>query len=192
MLVQHAETELMLAARDGDMAVEQPIREGIVRIIEGFAGQGHSGGSASIVGPRIGWIVGQLLAFEPITPLTGEDGEWVDVTDYTGPSGPVQTQQNRRCSDVFRERRDGGPWVAYRLDRAVWTDWPFARLTPGRGRRLYELGQCSPHHVPLPAGRRRAAPSLEGRALGRPNLGAHAAHAAALITTTRSTTGRTT
>jgi hypothetical protein len=137
-LLEHARHELATAADSDDLAVEQPIAQGIQQIVRGFAEQGHSGGSASIVGPRIGWIVGRLLAHEPITPLTGAPDEWTDVTEQEPSMGEtaVILQQNRRCSRVFRERtarpgNGGGVWVAWALDEVVWTDRPFGAGKPG-------------------------------------------------------------
>lgn len=74
-----------------------------------FSSQGHSGMSAAITAD---WL-GKLLRYEPIGPLTGEDGEWVDVGDGVF--------QNRRCGHVFKQSdRFGGQ--AYDIDGIVWQD----------------------------------------------------------------------
>lgn len=56
-----------------------------------FADQGHSGFSANATVRT----AEKLMRFEPLTPLTGEDGEWNGLGDGW--------QQNRRCSHVFKE-----------------------------------------------------------------------------------------
>ena len=60
-----------------------------------FSLEGHSGASASIVIP---WIE-KALSWEPITPLTGEDDEWGDVSGLSG----RLLWQNKRCSRVFMD-----------------------------------------------------------------------------------------
>lgn len=130
-LLEHARTELEIAARDEDLAVEPPIADAMLKIIEGFAGQGHSGGSASIVGPRIGYVLRLLLAYEPITPLTGEDSEWLTISeDMMGRPG---VEQNVRCGRVFREQG-----IAYDIEAVVFRDWrgPCSCVGWDSGRRI--------------------------------------------------------
>ncbi|MTV59265.1 hypothetical protein GM547_14585, partial [Streptococcus pneumoniae] len=45
--------------------------------------------------------------FETIAPLTGEDDEWMDVTDVNG-DDPLF--QNVRDSRVFKDGKDGRAW----------------------------------------------------------------------------------
>ena len=52
--------------------------------------------------------------FEPLVPLTGEDWEWVDVSDLSGRT----LYQNKRCSHVFKD--DNG---AYDMHGIVWYEW---------------------------------------------------------------------
>lgn len=141
-LLEHAHTELNIADRDGDLAATPRMRHALLEVIDAFADQGHSGGSASIVGPRVGYVLRQLLAFEPITPLTGADDEWVDITeDMAGRPG---LQQNARCGRVFRE---GG--IAYDIEAVVYrerggggfTGWDSAR------RVTFPYAPASPRYV---------------------------------------------
>lgn len=60
-------------------------------LVELFASQGHSGGSASVVLAAFGTVA----RYGVLTPLTGEDSEWMEV----GPN----VWQNVRLSSVFRE-----------------------------------------------------------------------------------------
>jgi len=65
-----------------------------LEIVEVFSRQGHSGGSAAIVTQ----IVGKLMQYEPLTPLTYAPDEWIKHAD--------DLWQNRRDSRVFST--DGG------------------------------------------------------------------------------------
>lgn len=78
----------------------------MVEILELFFGQWDSGGAVSAVAP----ILQKCIAGKPLSPLTGEDDEWF----Y--PQEDVPTQQNKRCSTVFRERLMDGSWRAYDID----------------------------------------------------------------------------
>lgn len=93
---------------DDDMNKE--MRDHILRMVEEFSEAGHSGFSASYA---VG-ILSKLLAYEPLTPLTGEDWEWTDL-DYDDD----MAAQNKRCSHVFK-RRDG---TAYDSEGIVWWEW---------------------------------------------------------------------
>ena len=67
------------------------VNDGALDIIGLFATQGHSGGSAQITTD----IVNRLMRYEPLSPLTGDDDEWGEVTPGCW--------QNKRCSHVFKE-----------------------------------------------------------------------------------------
>lgn len=74
-----------------------------------FSSQGHSGASAAITTA----VIVKLLRYEPIGPLTGEPGEWMEVCPGVF--------QNRRCSRVFKQA-DRFNGQAYDLDGIVWRD----------------------------------------------------------------------
>ena len=61
-------------------------------LIKVFAEEGHSGFSANMAIS----IFSKVAAFEPLTPLTGEDSEWNEVG--------TNVYQNKRCSHVFKEK----------------------------------------------------------------------------------------
>lgn len=63
----------------------------VMKLIDVFADQGHSGMSAEMAVS----LFERLARFEPISPLTGEDDEWIEVGDGMF--------QNRRCSHVFKQ-----------------------------------------------------------------------------------------
>lgn len=67
----------------------------ILKMVEVFAEEGHSGFSA---GYAIS-ILQKLLRFQPLSPLTGEDDEWCEISDGLF--------QNKRLSRVFKDGKDG-------------------------------------------------------------------------------------
>jgi len=69
-LVEHAQREMNLVETD------QWFIDGMVNVVKAFAEMGHSGGSASFAIP----ILNQLLQFKPLTPLTDDPDEWMEVT----------------------------------------------------------------------------------------------------------------
>jgi hypothetical protein len=66
-----------------------------LRICEAFGKSGQSGGSTGYVAVGIGNIISTLCIQKPISPITGEDWEWEEVsiedTGYT----------------LFQNKRDG-------------------------------------------------------------------------------------
>ncbi len=92
-MIEWAKKELALLGKDEE-GLQDMINEDILQIVETFSEQGHSGFSAGYALS----IIKRLLDWKPITPLTGEEGEWVEC----GPN----LEQNNRCSAVFRDNRD--------------------------------------------------------------------------------------
>ena len=78
----------------------------ILDLIELFASQDHSGFTA----PYVAGKFYRLAMFKPISPLTGEDDEWMEVG--TG------VFQNKRYSAVFKDK-DG---TAYNIEGKAFTD----------------------------------------------------------------------
>lgn len=96
-LVDYAKSELERAGLfDKDSDYEGMIGTVVMQIIEVFSAQGHSGMSAELVTQ----ILEKLLRFEPLTPLTGEDDEWIDVSEVSG----EPMWQNNRCYRVFKDK----------------------------------------------------------------------------------------
>lgn len=115
-LVDHARRELDALARSADAdeggvdEFQREINDHLLAMVALFADAGHSGGSA---GYAIGMLQ-RLLSYEPIMPLSGDDEEWMLVTDDND-RGPLE--QNVRCSRVFRE-----VGVAYDIEAVVWRE----------------------------------------------------------------------
>jgi hypothetical protein len=114
-LTDWAKSELdRLITGDSDGAeMQRAITKNILEIVEVFSKQGHSGFSASYALN----IIKRLLDWKPITPLTGEDSEWIDQTESNGGNS---LQQNNRCSAVFRHNNDNS--TAYYIDGKVFSD----------------------------------------------------------------------
>jgi len=98
-LKEHAERELKAIGYDLNETEESPnkwIAENLFELIEVFAKQGHSGSSASYCID----IFKKLASYEPLCPVTGEDGEWACVAEQ---NGGTPLWQNNRCSHVFKD-----------------------------------------------------------------------------------------
>lgn len=109
-LHDHAERELDLIGMNDDGDMNGMMRKHILHMIEEFSKEGHSGFSASYAIK----CLEKLLRFEPLSPLTGEDWEWVDVAEMSG--RPVW--QNARCSRVFKDENG-----AYDINGKVFWEW---------------------------------------------------------------------
>lgn len=97
-LVAHAEQELDLIGmtKDSPDKINRAMRKHIIHMISEFSKEGHSGMSAAYATN----VINTLMKFNPISPLTGEDSEWIEITDGL--------YQNKRCSCVFKDEK--GPY----------------------------------------------------------------------------------
>jgi len=111
-MLSYAESELNRIGLTEEDEYNGMMRKHILHMIKEFADEGHSGFSAQYAID----ILSKLLSFKPLTPLTGEDDEWCDVSEYSG----TTTYQNKRCSSVFKEGKDG---EAYNIDGKVFWEW---------------------------------------------------------------------
>lgn len=93
--------------------MQEAICTHVLKLLEVFSDEDHSGSSA----PYAINLFSTLAKFEPLVPLTGEDWEWNDVSEYSGrDNGPVY--QNKRCSHVFKDNTG-----AYDIDGIVFWEW---------------------------------------------------------------------
>lgn len=111
-LIQHAKMELdaIGLTEDSPDEMNQMMRKHILKMVQVFADEGHSGFSASYALS----VLTRLLDFKPLGPLTGEDSEWV----YVGDDGVSPVYQNKRCSFVFK-----GAEGAYNINGKVFWEW---------------------------------------------------------------------
>lgn len=96
-LVKFAKSELRAAGLfDPDADYDGAVATSVVAIMETFTSYGHSGGSAA----QTLNLFEKLAAHKPITPLTGADDEWTDMSKYS--DGHIW--QNKRCPTVFKDK----------------------------------------------------------------------------------------
>ena len=92
-LEQHAKRELERAGYfDPQSMYAGMLGENVMELVKVFIKQGHSGMSASIALA----LFKQVASFLPLSPLTGEDSEWQEISPGLF--------QNLRCSHVFKEQ----------------------------------------------------------------------------------------
>lgn len=99
MLVEHAKRELNLIGLVDDESGDEmniSMRRHVLHMVSEFSKEGHSGMSADYT---INLLI-QLLKFQPLTALTGNDDEWEDRTEQ---NGGLPMFQNKRCSRVFKD-----------------------------------------------------------------------------------------
>lgn len=100
----HAKRELELLEKTTPDAIVTPFKNEILALCEAFGKSGQSGGSAPFTATAISQAVKKLMMFETLAPLTGEDSEWVDMSEYN--DGELMFQNNRD-SRVFKNGKDG-------------------------------------------------------------------------------------
>lgn len=74
----------------------------VVQLLGMFRSQKHSGASAMLVAN----IFYRLVRGEVLSPLTGEETEWMELATEEGPDGNVM-YQNKRCFSIFAEDMHG-------------------------------------------------------------------------------------
>lgn len=100
-LVEFAQNELSRLLKkctdSEDLRMQQTINNDILNVIKQFSEQGHTGTTAQYCIS----VLTSLLSWRPLSPLTGEDDEWDDVSKYYNNKHVVF--QNKRCPAVFKE-----------------------------------------------------------------------------------------
>jgi len=116
---KHAQIELEILSKSMTDPKNRPLieefKDEILALCEKFGKSGQSGGSAPYVASALAKTIKKLCLFEPISPITGIDDEWVNVASFSDDGIPGY--QNRRCSALFKDGVDG---QAYYLDAIVW------------------------------------------------------------------------
>jgi hypothetical protein len=102
-----AERELDILVKTTPDAVIRDFIHEIIALCEAFGNSGQSGGSAPYVAKALSQAVKNLCLQRPISPLTGEENEWMEITD--------NQYQNKRLSSVFKKYGK-----AYYLDAISW------------------------------------------------------------------------
>jgi len=107
--LEFAEHEIRMAklfSKEGDFYGGMT-GKALMELCKVFDDQGHSGMSASVVAN----LFKRLTEWQPLTPLTGEDDEWVDITE--------NLWQNKRAPSVFRDKING---ESYQADYFIFVD----------------------------------------------------------------------
>lgn len=92
---------------DNDSDYGGMLGDAVMKMVKVFAEEDHSGFSARMAIS----LFEKVARYEPLTPLTGEDDEWFE---------PMEGMwQNKRCSHVFKDRKDG---PAYDINGRVFRD----------------------------------------------------------------------
>lgn len=104
-LLSHADRELRIAgySPESDEGPNKWAYENVTDLIRLFSMQGHSGFSANYVMT----VFHKLAMFTPLAPLTGEDGEWIEVSEGLF--------QNKRAGHIFK-RVDGETVDVYNIE----------------------------------------------------------------------------
>jgi hypothetical protein len=142
-MTEFAKKEMDIIGLTDEDEMNGAMRKHILHMVEEFADEGHSGFSASYALS----ILQKVLAYKPLSPLTGEDSEWNDVADHG--RGDFLFQNNR-YSAVFKEGKDG---EAYDIDGKVFWDWWTDPKTGERTKSYYSCGESRtpvifPYDVP--------------------------------------------
>lgn len=117
-LERHAIEEMrLLGWYEGD-DMDAMMAKHIVKMVREFSLEGHSGFSASYATN----VLEKVLRYDVLSPLTGEDSEWVEVGDGVF--------QNKRCSRVFKENGQ-----AYDIDGKIFRE-PSGVCYTGYGSRV--------------------------------------------------------
>lgn len=112
----------------------------VLKLMDIFAEEGHSGSTA----PYTINLFEKLASFKPLSPLTGEDDEWNEVSERSG----HPHWQNKRLSSVFKNA-DGS---CYDIDGKVFWEWarPYEGREPNEPYKSYYTGRGSATPVTFP------------------------------------------
>lgn len=123
---RHCDEEFKILGWPGDDDMQELMCQQLRDIAAMFSTQGHSGFSAGYAQAYIK----SILAFEPLSPLTGHDLEWVNI-GLTEDTKEV-IYMNRRCGRVCKigqngQAYDGDGWILEEPDGARYTSSNYKR-----------------------------------------------------------------
>lgn len=134
--IDYAERELDLIGMNDEEGMNGMMRKHLIHMVEEFAKEGHSGFSASYALS----CLKRLLAFKPLSPLTGEEDEWTEVSEHMG----HKSYQNKRYSAVFKDETG-----TYNIDGKVFWSW-FTDKDTGEKFKSYYTSRDSRVYVEFP------------------------------------------
>ena len=116
-LVKYAQGELKrledACKTDDAKELQRMVNGHILDLVELFSSQGHSGFSGGYALSNFK----RVADWKPLTPLTGEDEEWMEIGDTE--KGDV-VEQNKRYNALFRTNHDNS--TAYDVDDIIFSD----------------------------------------------------------------------
>lgn len=127
------EKEASMDGEESSVEMQRFMNKTLIEVVEVFANQGHSGCSASYAVEALR----RLLSWTPLTDLTGEDDEWMEID-------PGGLEQNTRCSRIFRENKDND--TAVDIEGRVFSDDGGITWYSGKGSRVKVI---FPYTVPI-------------------------------------------
>lgn len=108
----------LLKAQDENYLIEE-FRKPILNLVKAFSKSGQSGSSAPHYAGAISSAIKNLLLFDPILPLTGNNSEWCDVGEEGEEGKGITVYQNKRLGSVFKKGKHGKP---YYLDAIIFEE----------------------------------------------------------------------
>lgn len=108
-LVEHAKREFELLGWPGECPMQKEMCDCIIELLETFSNQGHTGMTA----PYALAYFDKLAKFDPISPLTGDEDEWCDVSEEIG----EPLYQNKRDGEVFKDGSGQAYWIGGKIFR---------------------------------------------------------------------------
>lgn len=132
-MTKFAEDELNLIGMHDEEGMNGAMRKHILHMVDEFSNEGHSGFSASYALQ----CLKRLLAYKPLSPLTGKDDEWTEVGE--------NMWQNKRYSAVFKD--DDGR--AYNIEGKVFWEW-CNDMSTGEKFKSYFTGRDSRVYIEFP------------------------------------------
>ena len=103
-LQSHAKSELDILAKQTPDALVLEFTPQILALCEAFGKSGQSGGSAPFVSQAIANTFKKLAMFETLSPITGADHEWTDVSEIRDHEPLFQ---NNRDGRIFKNGKTG-------------------------------------------------------------------------------------
>ena len=103
-LQEHFQRELDIMRKSADKddpLIIEPYVDDIMKVLETFSNEGHSGATAPLASAVLSQTIKAALGYQILSPLTGEDEEWHDITELHG----SQLWQNIRESGVFKDEK---------------------------------------------------------------------------------------
>lgn len=94
-----AKNELDILSETIPDSVIIPFKKEILSLCNTFGKSGQSGGSAPFTASALSDVIKNLLLQKPITDITGEDKEWIDISSM---NNGEKLYQNSRCYGLFK------------------------------------------------------------------------------------------